>query len=78
MGSLKCLPRVSYGLLASRALAKNWVDGGMNWAIAILLSDFQAAFWAVCVHAIRQPENRCVAWTSFQAALGRRFRQPEI
>ena len=66
------MPRVPYGLLASRALAKNWVDGGMNWAIAILLSDFQAAFWAVCVHAIRQLENRCVAW------LGLRFRLPNI
>jgi len=29
-GSLKWLLRVSYGLLASRALARNWVDGGMD------------------------------------------------
>ena len=43
------MPRVPSGLLASRALARNGLGGGVDWAIAILLSDFQAATFAKSV-----------------------------
>ena len=49
-------------------LAKNWVDGGMDWAIAILLSDFQAAFWLYVL--TRLGSLKIDAW------LGLRFRLP--
>ena len=43
------MPRVPYGLLASRALARDGLGGGMDWVIAILLSNFQAATFAKSV-----------------------------
>ena len=58
IGSLKCLPRASYGLLASRALAKDggWggVDWGREWVLRYLAwINVSGCLW-VC--SIRQPE----------------------